>query len=154
MPQPVAPGVQPIFQLRQDRFQQSKPSLLKYYEDREIDEWIQSVAGVLDQGWNDQLANSRPVKQYEFPTGFNAYFGKDRFQVGEMWISAPREVQQSNPGLPLNLPQLLSKSLNSIDVDMRGVLLTNIVLTGAGSLFAGLNERLQAELQRTVPAVR
>jgi hypothetical protein len=27
----------------------------KWYEANEVDEWIQSVAGVLDQGWNDQL---------------------------------------------------------------------------------------------------
>lgn len=144
----------PIFQYRQDRAPLTTQSLLKYYEEREVDEWIQSVAGVLDQGWNDQLASSRPVKQYEFPTGFNAYFGKDRFQVGEMWMSAPREVQGSNPGLPLALPQLLSKSLNALDVDMRGVLLGNIVLTGGGSLFAGLSERLHNDLQRTIPNVR
>ncbi|KZV75422.1 brg1-associated factor b [Peniophora sp. CONT] len=150
---PVAPNAPPMFQIRHDRTSQTTPSLLKYYEEREVDEWIQSVAGVLDQGWNDQLVNSRPAKQYEFPTGFNAYFGKDRFQVGEMWMGASRDVQTSNPGLPPALPQLLSKSLNALDADMRGVLLTNIVLTGGGSLFAGLSERLQSELQRQMPNV-
>ena len=68
-------------------------------------------------------------------------------------MGAPREVQGSNSNLPLALPQLLSKSLNALDVDMRGVLLGNIVLTGGGSLFAGLSERLQSELQRQMPNV-
>lgn len=25
-----------------------------WYEAKEVEEWVQSVAGILDQGWNDQ----------------------------------------------------------------------------------------------------
>lgn len=49
-------GAGPRFTLREDRFSKTTPSLASYYENREVEEWIQSVAGVLDQGWNDQCA--------------------------------------------------------------------------------------------------
>lgn len=29
-------------------------------------------------------AAARPPRQYEFPTGYNSYFGAERFAVGEM----------------------------------------------------------------------
>jgi len=45
----------PRVTLREDRLSKTTPSLASYYENREVDEWMQSVAGVLDQGWNDQL---------------------------------------------------------------------------------------------------
>jgi hypothetical protein len=51
----------PRFTLREDRFSKMTPSLASYYENREVDEWVQSVAGVLDQGWNDQYAVSYPT---------------------------------------------------------------------------------------------
>src|SRR5262249_50048582 len=31
-------------------------------------------------------ATSRPNRQYEFPTGFNAYFGAERFSIGELFF--------------------------------------------------------------------
>jgi hypothetical protein len=46
----------PRFTMREDRFSKTTPSLASYYENLEVEEWIQSVAGVLDQGWNDQYA--------------------------------------------------------------------------------------------------
>jgi hypothetical protein len=52
----VESGAGPRFTLREDRFSKTTPSLASYYENREVEEWIQSVAGVLDQGWNDQCA--------------------------------------------------------------------------------------------------
>jgi len=51
---PVEPGASPRFTLREDRLPGTTESWRSWYENREVDEWIQSVAGVLDQGWNDQ----------------------------------------------------------------------------------------------------
>ena len=126
-------GTAPRFTKREDRFSKTTPSLASYYENLEVEEWIQSVAGVLDQGWNDQyaflcssqpsskhitlslilsrpfltlplplyknpLSNSRraasqrPLRHYEFPTGFNTYFGPERFQVGELYFAHSREL--------------------------------------------------------------
>ena len=44
----------PIFTLRDERIAGVTPSWREWYEAREVDEWIMSVAGVLDQGWNEQ----------------------------------------------------------------------------------------------------
>jgi len=51
---PVEPHALPRFTLREDRVSGTTESWKKWYEANEVDEWIQSVAGVLDQGWNDQ----------------------------------------------------------------------------------------------------
>ena len=63
-------------------------------------------------------------------------------------------VQASNPSIPKTLPALISASLNACDPDLRLQLLGNIVLTGGGSLFAGLSERLHNELTRQFQGVR
>lgn len=51
---PVEPAALPRFQLREDRIAGTTDSWKTWYETREVDEWVQSVAGVLEQGWNDQ----------------------------------------------------------------------------------------------------
>ncbi|KIM91042.1 hypothetical protein PILCRDRAFT_161600 [Piloderma croceum F 1598] len=151
---PVEPHALPRFTLREDRVSGTTESWKKWYEANEVDEWIQSVAGVLDQGWNDQVAASRSPKQYEFPTGYNAYFGPERFAVGEQFFSHSRELAATNPNLPKSIPQLISESLRACDPDLRQVLMGNVVLTGGGSLFAGFSERLSNELGRNFPHVK
>lgn len=120
-----------------------------------------------------RLAASRPPRQYEFPTGYNAYFGPERFSVGEQFfyhspqlVVRPQAIrscisseliclsQASNPSLPKNIPALISDSLRACDPELRQVLMGNVVLTGGGSLFAGFSERLASELSRTFPHVR
>jgi actin-like protein 6B len=49
---------------------------------------------------------------------------------------------------------LISGALTSLDADLRQQLLQNVVLTGGGSLFPGLGERLNDELVRHYPGVR
>jgi actin-like protein 6A len=126
----VESGTAPRFAVREDRFSKTTPSLASYYENREVEEWIQSVAGVLDQGWNDQCAffttyhlvsetsrfapsraaSQRPMRHYEFPTGFNTYFGPERFQVGELFFAHSRELVVSSLSFPfLTLRVLLPK---------------------------------------------
>ncbi|KAI0254295.1 actin-related protein Arp4p [Lactifluus subvellereus] len=150
----VEPGMLPRFTLREDRLSKTTQSLATYYENREVDEWMQSVAGVLDQGWNDQAAAQRSARHYEFPTGFNTYFGPERFQVGELFFSHSRDLVASNSHLPRTIPALISQALAACDPDMRQVLMGNVVLAGGGSLFAGLGERLNNELVRNFPHVK
>ena len=51
---PVDPGAPPKYTLRRDRELGLTDSWRQWAEAREVEEWIQSVAGVLEQGWNDQ----------------------------------------------------------------------------------------------------
>ena len=60
---------------------------------------------------------------------------------------------QDNSGDILPLPQLIHKSLTQIsDADMRKELSSNIILTGASSLFPTLDKRLSVELGRILPS--
>ncbi|KAG1725955.1 actin-domain-containing protein [Suillus occidentalis] len=79
---PSSPVHHQSFPSSEDRISGTTNSWRSWCENREVDEWIHSVAGVLDQGWNDQAAASRPARQYEFPTGYNTYFGPERYLVG------------------------------------------------------------------------
>jgi actin-like protein 6B len=185
---PVDPGVPPQYTLRQDRIAGTTSSWRAWAEAREVDEWIHSVAGVLDQGWNDQwelfrsyipnfvfmdplhlsprVAMARPPRQYEFPTGYNSYFGPERFGVGEQFFHHSQQMlvrpnpkssilsnespstKAANPSLPKTIPQLISEALRPCDPDLHQVLMGNVVLTGGGSLFAGFGDRLSNELSR------
>jgi len=145
---PVEAGMEPRLSLREDRIPGVTASWRLWSEAREVDEWVQSVAGVLEQGWNDQAAAARSARQYEFPTGYNHYFGPERFTVGELFFNHPPQLQAANPTAPKTMPALISSSLNSCDPDLRQVLLSNVVLGGGGSLFAGFADRLNNELNR------
>ncbi|THH14960.1 hypothetical protein EW146_g5445 [Bondarzewia mesenterica] len=129
-------------------------SLRTYYESREVEEWLQSVAGVLDQGWNEQAAAARPPRQYEFATGFNTYFGSERFNVGELFFTHSQQLVASNPHLPRPLPGLIAQSLTACEQEIRQLLMANVVLCGGGSLLAGFVDRLANELSRQYPHVK
>jgi len=118
----------------------------QWAEQREVDEWIAGVAGVLEHGFSEHAANSRPPRQYEFPTGFNTLFGPDRFLPGELYFT--QQHLQSGSTLPQTLPQLLNTSLMACEPDLRMQLLSNVVVNGGGSLLGGLVERLHNELVR------
>ncbi|KAG7448986.1 actin-like protein Arp4p [Guyanagaster necrorhizus] len=148
---PVEPNSPPKFTLREDRLTGTTNSWRQWYEAREVDEWLQTVGGVLESGWNDQAAASRPPKQYEFPTGYNTWFGAERYYVGEQFFYHSPQMSASNHSLPKTIPALISESLRSYDIELRQVLMGNVVLTGGGSLFSGFNDRLAAELGRTFP---
>ena len=47
-------GTAPRFELREDRARGTTDSWRSWYESREVEDWVQSVGGVLDQGWNEQ----------------------------------------------------------------------------------------------------
>ncbi|KAF8803902.1 actin-related protein Arp4p [Phlegmacium glaucopus] len=147
---PVDPGVAPKYTLRRERELGLTDSWRQWAEAREVEEWIQSVAGVLEQGWNDQVAAQRPPRPYEFPTGFNTYFGPERFSVGEQFFFHSPQLA-TNPNLPKNIPALITEALRACDPELRQVLMGNVVLTGGGSLFAGFADRLSTELTRSFP---
>ncbi|EMD40548.1 hypothetical protein CERSUDRAFT_111146 [Gelatoporia subvermispora B] len=153
--EPVEAGQPPKFTLRQDRVDKTTVSWRKWAEEREVEEWMQSVAGVIDQGYNEQFAHQRGPKHYEFPTGYNYYFnGIERHVVGEQFFHHSRQLVETNPNIPKNLPALITQSLAACDPDLRQVLMGNVVLSGGGSQFPGLADRLNVELTRTFPHVK
>ncbi|THH33705.1 hypothetical protein EUX98_g397 [Antrodiella citrinella] len=152
--QTVDVGTPPRFTLRDDRATGTTDTWRTWYESREVEDWVQSVGGVLDQGWNEQAAVTRGARHYEFPTGYNYYFGPERFGIGEQFFTHSASLAAKNQNLPMPLPSLISQSLAACDQDLRQVLVGNVVLTGGGSLFSGLSDRLASELQRNFPHVK
>ncbi|KAF7331924.1 hypothetical protein MKEN_00072700 [Mycena kentingensis (nom. inval.)] len=156
---PVDAGALPQFALRQDRLKGTTDSWRFWAEAREVEEWIQSVAGVLDHGWNDQYVNTKPHRQYEFPTGYAGWFGPERYLVGEQFFhvgsgAAEAWARQTNTPAPKTIPSLITEALRATDQDLRQVLVGNVVLTGGGSLFAGFSDRLHSDLARQYPHVK
>jgi hypothetical protein len=53
----------PQFTVRQNRVTSTTETWKRWAEEREVDEWIQHCAAVLDQGWNDAYVLSRKYQQ-------------------------------------------------------------------------------------------
>ena len=62
-------------------------------------------------------------------------------------------MESSADVLPTSLTQLIRQSLSNVDVDLRGVLLGNIVVTGGTSLIPGFVDRLYNEIAAIAPGV-
>lgn len=62
----------------------------------------------------------------------------------------------STPTLAKNqtIPELVRAAVNSVDVDLRPLLLGNVVVTGSTSLLNGFNDRLNNELTALWPGVK
>ncbi|KAF9485376.1 actin-like protein Arp4p [Pholiota conissans] len=148
---PVDAGAAPSFTLRQDRLPGTTESWRLWAENREVDEWLQTVGGVLEQGWNDQLVLQRPTRQYEFPSGYSAFFGQERYRTGEEYFYHSPQLIASNPNLPKNMLGLIADALRACDPELRQVLTGNVVLTGGGSLLTGFADRIASEITRNFP---
>ncbi|KZW03930.1 actin-related protein Arp4p [Exidia glandulosa HHB12029] len=146
--QPVDVNAPPNYVPRQDRVSYTTDSWKLWAEAREVDEWVSGVAGVLEQGWSEQHALTKHPRPYEFPTGYHTVFGPERFLPGEIYFNHAH-LAASNPTLPKTLPTLVQTALANCEPDLRTPLLSNIVLTGGGSLLQGTAERLNNELIRS-----
>lgn len=153
------------------------PTFRRLEEDRVLTSFKESVVqawpgpGRLDQ--NAEAIKFAPPRPFEMPDGWNTVFGAERYKVVEGLFDAksayplptpspdqPPQQQHFPTGdnaLPRGedtLPSLLHRALQACDADTRSALLSNIVLTGAGSLIEKLPERLQADMQTMYPNPR
>lgn len=60
-----------------------------------------------------------------------------------------------DPNLPRSepIPNLIQRTLDNSEPDIRAALLANVVLTGGGTLMQGMGDRIFNELQKKYPAV-
>jgi len=142
---PVDAFQPPNFTVRDDRMSTTTDSWKSWAEQREVDEWLLSVGGILEQGWSVNTVQQRPPRQYEFPTGFNAFFGTERYLSGEIYFSQAH-LQFAVPEPPKTINMLCEAALSACDPDLRMNLLNHVVLTGGGSLMTGFADRLTHEL--------
>ncbi|KAJ9258729.1 hypothetical protein DTO271D3_536 [Paecilomyces variotii] len=108
---------------------------------------------------NEELAKSTPGRPFEFPDGYNQVFGAERYRVVESLFDAKAAIPDPDSPFPAptpaqTIPELIKNALNAVDVDIRPHLLSNVVVTGAGSLHYGFTDRLNQELLQAFPSPR
>jgi len=87
--------------------------------------------------WNDSMN-----VDHELPDGTTISIGQPRFKCPEA-LFKPSMIGLEQPGIA----ELVFKSIQKCDIDVRRDLFGNIVLSGGTTMYDGLPERLQAEVQ-------
>ncbi|WEW57950.1 NuA4 histone acetyltransferase subunit [Emydomyces testavorans] len=108
---------------------------------------------------NEDIAKNSPGRPFEFPDGYNQLFGIDRYRVVESLFDAKAAIPDPDSEFPAptaaqTIPELVRSALNQVDVDIRGHLLGNVVITGATSLLYGFTDRMNSELTGLFPSPR
>ena len=85
-------------------------------------------------------------KTYTLPDGETLTIGAERFMAPELLFNPGAIGSEENP-----LDELIYRSIQNCDVDLRRDLYSNIVLSGGSTMFPGLKERLHKELTELVP---
>ena len=167
--QPVEAGQPALATLRPFTTEtEPHPSFRRLQENRVIHEFKESVVELWNRGGkllgstggvpNEELARE-PIRPFEFPDGFNQVFGVEQYRPVEALFdhrAALTSDEYPAPTAEMTITEVVKKSVNAVDVDLRGHLLSNIVLTGASSLLRGASDRTLAEITSafTGPRVR
>lgn len=86
-------------------------------------------------------------KDYQLPDGRVINVGDQRIRCPEALFN-PGKVSKDIPGMH----QLTYDSINKADIDIRKHLYENIVLSGGTTMYPGIAERLQKEIQLLAPS--
>ena len=124
-------------------------SFLEYSRFKMAQDFKESLCQVSEQPFNASDLSVKPLKFYEFPTGFNSSFSAERFKIPEI-IFNPKLVNEQFIGLA----EMVEKSVSLCDSELRQNLLSNVYLCGGTSLMPGFVERLQYDLSRFFPVGR
>ena len=121
---------------------------------RLVEDFKESVCQVSEMAYKATELALRPARYYEFPTGYNHGFLAERYRIPEV-LFQPKEFlldpKQAASSSLIGLHELIEKSIQSADPELRAVLSSNIVLHGGSSLLSGLTDRLYTELSSRMP---
>ncbi|KAK3730419.1 hypothetical protein RRG08_034741 [Elysia crispata] len=92
-------------------------------------------------------SSSQVEKSYELPDGGIITIGNERFRCPEA-LFQPAFLGMESVGIH----EMLYNSVQSCDIDIRRDLLASTVLSGGSTMFPGLADRMQNELNSLVPA--
>ncbi|CAM1504309.1 Fc.00g019000.m01.CDS01 [Cosmosporella sp. VM-42] len=134
-----------------------------YENERVLTEFKESVVevwrgpGRYGATGNEEYVKTQPGRVFEMPDGWNQMWREQRFRVTEgMWDESAGypipESERLNKGQ--TIPELIRSALGAVDVDLRGNLLANVVVTGSTSLINGFNDRLNNELTTMYPGLK
>ncbi|ODA76093.1 hypothetical protein RJ55_08376 [Drechmeria coniospora] len=138
-------------------------SFRAYEDERVITEFKESVVevwrgpGRYSAPGNEEYIKTQPGRVFEMPDGYNQMWREQRFKATEgMWDETSGYPLPESDRLTKSqtIPELIRASLNAVDVDLRGNLLANVVVTGSTSLINGFNDRLNNELMTMYPGLK
>jgi actin-related protein 4 len=118
---------------------------------------LSSAYGTNQGTTNLDYAKSQPGRVFEFPDGSNQMWGADRFTVAEGLFDATAALPvpgETAPAKNQSIPEMVKASISAVDMDLRALLLQNIVVTGATTLLNGFTDRLNTELTAMYPGAR
>ena len=145
------------------------PTFRTFQEERVLTEFKETIVQVWPQGRlnghdsagrsNIETAKSMPMRTFEFPDGYNQPFGYERYRPAESLFDPKAALPAVDPSYVTpqagqSLPEMIKASLANVDVDIRPLLLSSVVVCGASSLLHGFTERLSQELQVLYPGMR
>ncbi|TIB93566.1 actin-related protein Arp4p [Wallemia mellicola] len=151
-------GQSPKFNLRSDT--NPTDSWLEYSKSKILKDWREATTAVYENHiWDDLNVLQRPIKSFEFPTGFADNFTTSRYKASEILIDSRNfnpvqftpnsfEPASINPSDPKSIAELIKESIQSVEHDSRTQLLSNVILVGGVSSMTGLSERIQAEISK------
>lgn len=93
---------------------------------------------------------------YELPDGSQINFGTNRTDFAEIFFNdtpVVRSNQKRNEATETSCHRMTLKSINSVDIDIRESLLSNILVAGGNTLLGGLVERFEKSLFQIAPQV-
>lgn len=155
---PVEPALPPVYEEYSDRKSSTSESYHNMQVLKTVDDFKETVCGVSEGPFNPNHLIKKATKNYEFPNGYNNAFRIERFRLVEglfdpRYIIRSSEEDAATAQSHAPMIHMIRSALNNVDIDLRSLLLSNIVLMGGSTLMPGFGDRIYNELYTGIPGV-